>query len=48
MGSKYTTLKTDSIGAKWKGVVPIDNIRTYPKKTKKKWGVNPRLGRSGQ
>ena len=30
MTSKYDTLKTDDIGAPWKGEVPVDNVRTYP------------------
>lgn len=35
MSSKYETLKTDSLKAKWGGTVKVDKIRTYPK-TKKK------------
>ena len=35
MASKYSTLKTDSMTAKWSGTVPVDNIRRYPKKRKK-------------
>ena len=36
MASKYATLKTDSLVAKWHGVVPVNNIRRYPKVPKKK------------
>ena len=32
---KYRVLKSDSIGAKYKGKVPVNNVRTYPKKRKK-------------
>ena len=34
MSSKYKALKTDTMKAKWGGVVKVNNIRTYPK-TKK-------------
>jgi|8_EtaG_2_1085327.scaffolds.fasta_scaffold08098_11 hypothetical protein len=34
--SKYTTLKTDQIGKPWGGVVPVDNVRRYPKTPKRK------------
>lgn len=34
--SRYSILKTDNIGAPWKGVVPVDNIRRYPKTKKRK------------
>jgi len=33
--AKYKALKSDSIGTKYKGKKPVDNIRTYPKKRKK-------------
>ena len=35
MASKYSTLKTDTMTAKWGGTVKVDNIRRYPKKSKK-------------
>lgn len=33
--SKYKALKSDQIGTKYNGKVPVDNIRKYPKKRKK-------------
>jgi len=35
MSSKYKTLKTDTMKAKWGGVVPVDNVRRFPKHNKK-------------
>jgi len=34
--SKYTALKTDTIKQKWSTTVKVDNVRTFPKTSKKK------------
>lgn len=34
--ANYKTIKTDNIGKPWKGDVPVDNIRRYPKTKKDK------------
>lgn len=34
--AKYKALKTDSIGAKYKGKKSVNNVRTHPKKRRKK------------
>ena len=34
--ANYKAIKSDSIGAKYKGKKPVNNIRTYPKPKRKK------------
>ena len=36
MASKYATIKTTTPNEPWKGSVSVDNVRTYPKKSKKR------------
>lgn len=33
---KYRVIKSDSVGAKYKGKKSVNNVRTYPKKKRKK------------